>query len=320
MKKEHKSRKLMSLFLNILGLMLVLWIPYTGIVRHISQEKELNKLVQASNAPDSTLKELDNHVENKDENPLIGLDPFLNNQYEEGIYSGAVGVIVIPEIELRLPIYVGASDENLSKGGAFVNGTDLPLKGPGTHSVLAGHRGWYGSNYFLNIDRLKPGDVIYLSYLGETGYYVVTDSELIRPWEIDRLLEKKDDERLTLLTCHPILSNEQRLLVNSRLLTDEEVHALVGKDSPSILTERLPKNLKNQPDTSSEETRQDQLVKKNQFVKKESKLSNAFYQVSLYEYWFYWIILGSGVAILIYDCVKIYSIIRSNKKANHKRA
>ncbi|WP_314068480.1 class C sortase [uncultured Vagococcus sp.] len=309
MKKENKSRKLLSLFLNILGLMLVLWIPYIGIVKHISQEKELNKLVQDSHSPVSELKHLDDYLENRDENQLNVFDPFLNNRSEEGNYSGAVGVIVIPEIELRLPIYVGASDDNLSKGGAFVNGTDLPLKGPGTHSVLAGHRGWYGSNYFLNINRLKPGDVIYLSYLGETGYYVVTDSELIRPWEMDRLLEKKDAECLTLLTCHPILSNEQRLLVNSRLLNEEEVNALVGKNSPSILTERLPKNLKNQTDNSSEETRQDQLVKKNQFVKKETKLSNAFYQMSLYEYWFYWIILGCGMSVLIYDFVKIFRMI-----------
>ena len=60
----------------------------------------------------------------------------------------------------------------------------------------------------------KPGDEVIITNLWETMTYVVTDTKIIMPNEVDQILIQEGRDMITLLTCHPYASGgKQRFLV-----------------------------------------------------------------------------------------------------------
>ncbi|MEB9506752.1 class C sortase [Bacillus anthracis] len=123
------------------------------------------------------------------------------------------GTISIPKINEELPIYLGASQENLSKGVGQIEGTSLPIGGKDTHTVLAGHRGYHGATMFRHLDRLSEGDVFYVKVFGKQQVYKIIGREIINPNQIDKLNVIKGKDKVTLLTCEPYTSSKYRLLI-----------------------------------------------------------------------------------------------------------
>lgn len=115
-------------------------------------------------------------------------------------------MLSIPAIELEMPVYLGASYDNMAAGAAVLGQTSLPIGGDNTNCVIAGHRGWNGAAYFLNIDKLQEGDEIQLINLWETMNYTVTEIRIIEPTDIKQVLIQEDRELLTLMSCHPYAS------------------------------------------------------------------------------------------------------------------
>lgn len=131
-----------------------------------------------------------------------------------GLDSEVFGVLSIPRLELRMPIYLGATKENMANGAAIMGQTSLPIGGDNTNCVLAGHRGWNGAAYFLYVDRLIPGDTVSVTNLWETLTYKVSDIKVISPNDVEAIHIQSNRELLTLLTCHPPASGgKQRYLV-----------------------------------------------------------------------------------------------------------
>lgn len=77
-----------------------------------------------------------------------------------GLVDNIVGYIEIPKLGVRLPIYLGASEENMNKGAVHLSQTSLPIGGENTNCVIAAHRGSLRGYMFRNIDELEPGDEI----------------------------------------------------------------------------------------------------------------------------------------------------------------
>lgn len=123
-----------------------------------------------------------------------------------GFEGGVAAVLSIPAIELEMPVYLGASYDNMAAGAAVLGQTSLPIGGDNTNCVIAGHRGWNGAAYFLNIDKLQEGDEIQLINLWETMNYNVTEIRIIEPTDIKQVLIQEDRELLTLMSCHPYAS------------------------------------------------------------------------------------------------------------------
>ena len=123
-----------------------------------------------------------------------------------GFEDGVAAVLSIPAIELEMPVYLGASYDNMAAGAAVLGQTSLPIGGDNTNCVIAGHRGWNGAAYFLNIDKLQEGDEIQLINLWETMNYTVTEIRIIEPTYIKQVLIQEDRELLTLMSCHPYAS------------------------------------------------------------------------------------------------------------------
>lgn len=123
-------------------------------------------------------------------------------------------VLNIPKINLDMPVYLGATDQNLANGAVYLSQTSLPIGGENTNCVIAGHRGWNGAYYFRYVPDLRKGDVVTLQNLWETLSYQVVETKIIAPSDVDAIRIQEGRELLTLLTCHPYASGgKQRFLV-----------------------------------------------------------------------------------------------------------
>lgn len=123
-------------------------------------------------------------------------------------------ILNIPKINLDMPVYLGATDQNLANGAAHLSQTSLPIGGENTNCVIAGHRGWNGAYYFRYVPDLRKGDVVTLQNLWETLSYQVVETKIIAPSDVDAIRIQEGREFLTLLTCHPYASGgKQRFLV-----------------------------------------------------------------------------------------------------------
>ena len=123
-------------------------------------------------------------------------------------------VLNIPKINLDMPVYLGATDQNLANGAAYLSQTSLPIGGENTNCVIAGHRGWNGAYYFRYVPDLRKGDVVTLQNRWETLSYQVVETKIIAPSDVDAIRIQEGRELLTLLTCHPYASGgKQRFLV-----------------------------------------------------------------------------------------------------------
>lgn len=123
-------------------------------------------------------------------------------------------ILNIPKINLEMPVYLGATDQNLANGAAHLSQTSLPIGGENTNCVIAGHRGWNGAYYFRYVPDLRKGDVVTLQNLWETLSYQVVETKIIAPSDVDAIRIQEGRELLTLLTCHPYASGgKQRFLV-----------------------------------------------------------------------------------------------------------
>ena len=131
--------------------------------------------------------------------------------------------LVVPSADVDLPVYHGTSEDVLQKGVGHLYGSDLPVGGEGTHSVLTAHTGLVNATLFDNLNKVKEGDPIYVGVSGERMKYQVNDIRVVLPHETDSLRPEAGKDQITLITCTPYGVNSHRLLVTAeRVPFDEE--------------------------------------------------------------------------------------------------
>lgn len=148
-----------------------------------------------------------------------GFDPFSEEAKEieqtKVIYEDhIIGVISIPKIAVRLPIFDQTTEAFLAKGAAYLEGTSFPIGGESTHSVISGHRGLTEAKLFTDLPDLVKGDRFYIE-LGEAEIhaYQVDDIKVVEPTDVSSLQIEKGKDYITLVTCTPYMINSHRLLV-----------------------------------------------------------------------------------------------------------
>ena len=141
---------------------------------------------------------------------------FLLSDY--GINSDILGYITIPKIDVKLPIYNGASEKNMAKGATYLANTSLPVGGDNTNCVIAAHTRYKGIHMFKRITELEIGDEIYITNLWETLVYKVVETKVIDPIDSQDIYIKAGRSLVTLSTCHPYPKNYQRYLVYAELV------------------------------------------------------------------------------------------------------
>jgi len=131
----------------------------------------------------------------------------------EGVPTGVMGRVVIPDINVDMPIYHGTSEETLLQGVGHLYGTALPVGGEGTHSVLTAHSGLADHRMFTDLPDLDIGDTFAVETYGEQIHYRITEMEEVLPHETETLVPDSDRDLMTLITCTPIGVNTHRMLV-----------------------------------------------------------------------------------------------------------
>lgn len=140
--------------------------------------------------------------------------------------DGIMGYVEIPAIQIRLPIYHGCTENELSKGAGHLPSSSLPVGGKSTHAVLAAHSGRADSKMFTDLDQVKEGDLIYLYVLNKTLTYEIDQITVTTPDDTDTIQIIDGEDLLTLLTCTPYGTNTHRLLVRGhRIFPGETLSA-----------------------------------------------------------------------------------------------
>lgn len=185
-------------FLLVTGLLLLAFVAYrvwgTGIRQQANQRDLERSFVEET-------KSLRNYSSQVPELPLMG---------------DAIGKINIPAIELNAWLVGGAKLEQLERGPGVFAGSPLP--GQLGNVAIAGHRESFGGP-FEHLDVVKPGDEVIFTTQQGTFTYRVTGSRVVSANEVG-VLRTVDPSRaiLTLVTCHPKWTSDERLIVSGELI------------------------------------------------------------------------------------------------------
>ena len=136
--------------------------------------------------------------------------------------DGMMGMIEIPKINIKIPIYHTTSDEVLQKAAGHLEGSSLPVGGKDTHAVISAHRGLPSAALFTDLDRLAEGDHFLLYILDEILCYEVDQITVVEPEETEALSVEPGKDYVTLLTCTPYGVNSHRMLVRGHQVPYEE--------------------------------------------------------------------------------------------------
>lgn len=133
-----------------------------------------------------------------------------------GLEHDMIGYLSIQAMDIEMPVYIGATTENMEKGAVVLSQTSMPIGGENTNCVIAAHRGWKGNAMFRDIEVLQPGDEISITNLWEQIRYEVVKSIVIDPEDMDAVKILEGEDLVTLVTCHPYTKNSQRYIVYCR--------------------------------------------------------------------------------------------------------
>lgn len=127
------------------------------------------------------------------------------------------GLIEIPKININAAILEGTDDSALKYAVGHYPGLG-EIGQPGNY-VLLGHRNYVYGHFFRNIDKLEVGDQINIKKNTETYTYLVTEYFVVAPEDV-WVLEQTEDPTITLITCTPIGTYTDRLIVKGVLKND----------------------------------------------------------------------------------------------------
>ena len=112
----------------------------------------------------------------------------------------------------------------------------IELTRPGPLPMLYATAGdIYSSNpykfIFSGLERLEAGDTIYIDYQGTRYTYTVYEKRVVEPSDVTSLQYNGSDAILTLVTCTPLGTSNQRLLVFAR-----QINPSIGADAETQAT------------------------------------------------------------------------------------
>jgi sortase A len=125
-----------------------------------------------------------------------------------------MGVIEIPEIDVKAVVIEGTEADELRKGPGHYPETAMP--GGGKIVAIAGHRTTFGA-WFRHIDDLEHRDRIILRTPNARYVYRVAAYEIVDDSDWSIIDPRPGGEWLVLSACHPLYSAKQRYVVFAKL-------------------------------------------------------------------------------------------------------
>lgn len=138
----------------------------------------------------------------------------------ESEYKATKNRIIINKIGVDMEIIQSDSSlYGLSNGSWLVPDTSTPDQGGNT--VLTGHRWKYlppSKETFYLLDKIEAGDIVIVTWEGEDYYYRVRETKVVDK-TAGYIQYPTREPILTLFTCTPLYSTENRLVVVADLIT-----------------------------------------------------------------------------------------------------
>jgi sortase A len=119
-------------------------------------------------------------------------------RYQASLHSDAIpqAVLRIPALKLAVPVFEGASDENLNRGAGRIEGT--ASIGEAGNIGIAAHR----DGFFRVLKDVQLGDILLLERLDATDAYRIVETLIVEPSEVG-VLSATPTPTVTLVTCYP---------------------------------------------------------------------------------------------------------------------
>ena len=224
---------LVSVFTLLIGVSLLLYPTLSNWWNSKKQTRVIHDYSKAvENLSESEYEELIESAHRYNESLHSKPDRYEMNKEDKTEYmaqlnvkdNGAIGYVEIPKIGVTMPIYHTTDTDILQFAAGHIPGTSLPVGGKGTHCAISGHRGLPSAKLFTDIDKLKEGDLFYISVLKNRLAYKVDKILIEDPDNMEALEIDENEDYVTLVTCTPYGVNTHRLLVRGcRMeLTEEE--------------------------------------------------------------------------------------------------
>ena len=136
---------------------------------------------------------------------------------EEKILENLNTKVIVNSIEIEGSIYEGVDSNTMNKGFWHFPTSSLP--GQKGNVVVIGHR--YAKlppnkDTFFNLDKVKVGDSIEVIQNNNKFTYIVTDTIIVEKNDTS-ILQDYSDYRITLITCTPLWTANQRLVIVGKL-------------------------------------------------------------------------------------------------------
>lgn len=234
--KKHISTVILVLVFFI-GLSLLLYPSISDYWNSLHQSRAISNYLEAVEKTDSEIFEsllqeaADYNTAMQKELQTYKLTEEELNEYNlllDITGTGMMGYVVIPSIDVSLPIYHGTSEQVMQVAAGHLEWSSLPVGGEGTHAVLSGHRGLPSAKLFTNLDKLEIGDYFLLQILNETLTYEVDQIVIVEPEETSDLMIVSGEDYCTLFTCTPYGINTHRLLVRGHRVENRQETRLIA--------------------------------------------------------------------------------------------
>lgn len=168
--------------------------------------------------------------------------------------------VIIPKINVKVPVSYDIGNDYNSQMNAMKSGLAwFGVPGADSHpgevgnTVVAGHSSndlFDTGDYkfiFAQLDKMVKGDTFYADYHGKRYTYVVSDIKIVSPTDVSAVQVQTDKPLMTLLTCTPVGTSRNRLLVIGEQVSPDPSSAtkstgtasssnvqLSGSNSPSL--------------------------------------------------------------------------------------
>ena len=227
-KKARKSRHFIPVISALVVVMIVAFLQYNEVIF---------ANVQAYVSPGAI--DPQNIVVDPTNNTQVSADPKL----------------VIPKINVDVPVIYNVGYDHDSQMNAMQKGVAhfaIPgadsVPGQVGNTVLSGHSSndlFEPGDYkfvFAQLDKLQTGDTIYVNYNSVRYTYSITKKQVVTPSDVQALYGYTDKPYLTLITCTPLGTSKNRLLVTAEQIAPDPAKASAANTSGSTAKAAMPGN------------------------------------------------------------------------------
>lgn len=222
MLKNFNKKSLLKALVFLLGLLAVailLYLVFAPVFPEIKYSLTKSKidssnLEEVEKETNRIIEELESKSEKTDAEP---------RKFPESDYSISQNRLIITKIGVNAPIIQTDNEDYGLDGGVWLmpNGVTPDRVG---NTIITGHRFKYlppNNVTFYLFHKLKVGDITSVIWNKKTYYFKIKEIKIVDKTDLS-VYNPSDKPILTLFTCHPIYSSEQRLVVVAELIKGGE--------------------------------------------------------------------------------------------------